>query len=426
MSEPLEIKVLIVYERTGMGHEVMANIIAAHLSHHPHIKIIQKAGSDLIKDPLVDLIVNAWNFLIRHDLIFLADVLVNYLLRLILLLLATITTTSQLHNKLDEISPDIIICTADGFAKSLGDWATEQKIPIFIIVMDLAVFYDVVHPKATHLCYFPETLNALQSFSLEQTYWSKCLTRASNLGDKTEFVFGYLRDFIFSFPQNNIDNIYRNINNKYETKNNIRCEVIGPICEEKHYISHNWKKLREQLKIPIDRPCILMVSGSIGGAGIKKYITVLQEFFQKNLTIIAVCGRDEKLQAKVSKMANQNSHIQVHSLGFVDNLHQWMSAVDVILARPSAGVFRESLLARTPLLLPRRATANDLGTVIFVEKYQIGESFTDNHELTQKLNYILEVGKDRYRTKIDTLLSPYPSTFDECGEMIRDLILKKV
>lgn len=100
-----------------------------------------------------------------------------------------------------------------------------------------------------------------------------------------------------------------------------------------------------------------------------------------------------------------------------------MSAVDVILARPSAGVLLEALLAHTPLLLPRQAAANDRGAISFVEKYQLGECFRNQQDLQIKLKHLLEE-KIFYQQRIEAVLKNYPSTFAEQREKLRRIFLQ--
>ncbi|MFN6571725.1 hypothetical protein [Dendronalium sp. ChiSLP03b] len=426
MSDAAKIKILIVYERSGMGHEIMANILAEEILQDDRFETLRYTITELLQDPLSELLtkawVSAWNFFICHNWIELADILINYLMRLILLPIGEVSSVAAMHQTLDQIAPDILICTADTAGKCLGSWAKEKQIPFFLVITDLSVFIDLVSPDATHICYFPETVNAVQSFPFKLTYWSYELTRSSSLSEQIQFISRYLYDFVICYPQNRI---YRNIDRDYKPQNQARCQVIGPLREAKHFKIRERKTLRDRFELSPSNSCILIISGSFGGNFCTKYLKYLQSLFLDSLVVIVACGRDEKLRVKIELMAGKKQNCQVRSLGFVDNLHKWMSAVDIILARPSAGILLEAMLARTPLLLPRQAAANDRGAISFVEKYQLGECFTDRQDLNLKIRRLLNE-KELYQNQIDALLKNYPSTFEEQSANLCKILLRSL
>ncbi|MCC5644397.1 hypothetical protein LC607_15905 [Nostoc sp. CHAB 5824] len=434
MSDAAKIKILIVYERSGMGHEVMANILAKEILQNSHFETLSYTITELLQDPLSELLtktwVSAWNFLISHNWIELADILINYLMRLILLPIGEVISVAAMHQTLDQIAPDILICTADTAGKCLGSWAKEKQIPFFLVITDLSVFIDLVSPDATHICYFPETVNAVQSFPFTLTYWSYELTRSSRLSEQIWFIGRYLYDFVICYPQNRI---YRNIDKDYKPQNQACCEVIGPLREAKHFKIRERKTLRDRFELSSTDICILIVSGSFGGNFCTKYLRYLQSLFLDSLVVIVACGRDENLRIKIEQMAGQKQNYKVRTptvretrtLGFVDNLDEWMSAVDIILARPSAGILLEAMLARTPLLLPRQAAANDRGAISFVEKYQLGECFSDRQDLNLKIRRLLDE-KELYQNRIDALLKNYPSTFEEQSATLCRILLRSL
>ncbi|MBD2667283.1 hypothetical protein H6G73_22905 [Richelia sinica FACHB-800] len=424
MSDP-KIKILIVYEKSGMGHEVMANILAEQILQDANLETSRYTITELLQDPLSEFLtktwVSAWNFCISHNLIWLADGLINYLMRLILLPIGEVSAVAAMHQALDYIAPDILICTADTAGKCLGSWAKEKQVPFFLFVTDLSIFIDLASPDAIHICYFPETANAIQSFPFQLTYWSQKLTRHTQISEQIKFIAKYLYDFVLCYPKNRI---YRSINQDYQPQNQAQFHVIGPLREAKHFTSRDKTAIRERWQLSPTDSCILIASGSFGGKFCTKYLKYLDRLALKSLVIIVACGRDETLTIKIKNMARQKQNYRLLALDFVDNLHEWMSAVDVILARPSAGVLLESLLAHTPLLLPRLATANDRGAINFIEKYQLGECFQNQHDFQLKLNLLLEQ-KEFYQQRINELLKHYPSTFEQQRERLQKILLKR-
>ncbi|MBL1177007.1 MAG: hypothetical protein FWK01_18270 [Pantanalinema sp. GBBB05] len=425
-ANPDQPKVLIIYERSGMGHEVMATILAEQILPNAEVEIVKSTITELLQDPFSEWLtktwVAAWNFFMRHNWSNVADALINYGMRLLLLPIGEVSAVKAVHQALDQLAPDILICTADTAGKCLGSWAKAQQIPFFLIITDLSIFIDLVSPDAIHLCYFPETVTAIHSFPLTLTYWSSELNRSSSLFSKLQFIGRYLHDFVIHYAQNRI---YRNIDRNYPSQNQVACQVIGPLREAKHFTPRNQKTLRRQFDLPPTATCILVISGSLGGHFCIKSLKALQQLTFGDGVVIVACGQDQPLRTKVDRLAAQTPNCQVRSLGFVDNLHEWMSAVDVVLARPSAGVLLEALLARTPLLLPNHAAANDRGAVSFVENHQLGECFRNWQDLQLKLDRLLNE-KAHYQRRIDALLKNYPSTFEAQRIHLRQILLNSL
>jgi len=53
-----------------------------------------------------------------------------------------------------------------------------------------------------------------------------------------------------------------------------------------------------------------------------------------------------------------------------------------LVARPSASLFLESILAGVPLLIPAKATKNDSGTVDLIRAWRIGETYDSDDEVS--------------------------------------------
>jgi hypothetical protein len=66
--------------------------------------------------------------------------------------------------------------------------------------------------------------------------------------------------------------------------------------------------------------------------------------------VVVICGRNrallQRLQARVWPGATR-----VVAVGFVDNIHEWMGAVDAIITKAGPGTIAEALISGLPILL---------------------------------------------------------------------------
>lgn len=413
-------RILIVYEKMGMGHLRMANILEDMLNAEG-VEILKYSGSEIAGSSDVDFIVHFWNYLIKKNLIVLADVIMNFIIRILAVPILEAVNTKDFMNKLQEIDPDIIICTADGYNKVLGTYAKEKKIPFFIFLTEVSVFLDLVNPYATHICYFNETGKAIRNYDFNSTYFSFNLNRKSTFFDKVIYVIKFYKEYIFLAYKNSI---YRNADKYLEEINYAKYEVVGPIAERKHFDIKDINILREELGISKDTDTITIVSGSIGGRLIIKIIKIICENYYRPLNILAMCGNDVSIYEKIKNYKNSNPFIKILPFKYTERFDKFIAVSDCIIARASAGIFIESLLNKTPEITFRKVTSNDKGAITMIEKYGLGEVCEKNEDVVSKLIKVLE-NKKVYKENINNLLSKYSKTYEDKKKLIRTIILEQ-
>jgi UDP-N-acetylglucosamine:LPS N-acetylglucosamine transferase len=412
-------KVLIVYENMGMGHLRMAKIMERSLQSEPGLVIVNQAGSDLFKINDVKIIDRLWNFCIRKNWIRFTDIFINFILRLLFMPLDEVAEIESIHQRLATIDPDIIISTADVWNHVLGSYASEHKIPFFVVITEISVFMDLVNPYATHLCYFQETVNAIQSFNFKTAYFSTVLHPTMSLTEKMTYVANYYHDYLFNILNNSI---HRSINRNYLTKNQAPVKIIGPIADQKHYIPQNSREIRKKLGIDPDIPMVLILSGSIGGKILLGIIRSICKTYQGPLNICAMCGNDQKTYQKIKMFRSRQAAVKVIPYRYQENIEEFFAGSDCVIARPSAGIFIESLLHRIPMVAYGKVTSNDNGTPDIINKYGTGEICTVKTDLTKVLHQVLD-NKTAYQKKIEQLLALYTIDFETQERKLKDTIL---
>jgi hypothetical protein len=270
------------------------------------------------------------------------------------------------------MNPDIIISTADCFNKMLGTYAKEKGIPFYIFITEISLFIDLVNPYATHLCYFSETGEAIQNYDFNKTYFSFKLNKETTLIEKIQYVLGYYKDFVFQGYKNSI---FRNPDRKLEKLNDARFKLIGPLAEQKHFSEKDIEAIKEKYGLNNGRDNVILASGSIGGEFLSQMVDLICNKYNKPLNLIVICGRDDRTFNKINKymVSNFNSNINIMPFKYIQSFDEVLAAADCVIGRPSAGIFIESILSKTPEITFRKATSNDRGTLTMIEKYSIGK-----------------------------------------------------
>jgi UDP-N-acetylglucosamine:LPS N-acetylglucosamine transferase len=412
--------ILILYENTGAGHKRAAAIIEAMLASCEWCRIVTSAGSKFFDAPVIDVINHLWIHLIRRNWINLADSLINFFLRGWIAPVLDVIEVDKCHQKLDELAPDAIVCTADGFGKMLGLYARKRGIPLYIVITDITTFSDVVTPIATHICFFPETIRAIRSYDFNTAYFSSHVEFSKPAWKKMKYVLQVVCD---RWKAGGARSIYRNIDRDHIERNQAKCVAIGPLVASAYYEPRNKADSRQKLGIDINQPCALIISGSIGGGFLYDMIAALQKWWKEPLTLLVVCGRDEASYLQlVKKFEKTTGNIVMKPFGFVDKMEELYASADVVIARPSASVFLEAMTQRVPILSPEKAAANDIGSVVLVKKYCLGEVYLEEPGMADALRKIIKM-HDHYVDCINRFLSVYPSNFDSLKKQLIEIIL---
>ncbi len=105
---------------------------------------------------------------------------------------------------------------------------------------------------------------------------------------------------------------------------------------------------RAALGLP-ERPTALLMSG---GFGVGPLQAMLESFGDQDngLGLVVVAGRNAELEAECRTLAARMG-VPVTVLGFVNNIHEWMDAVDLVVTKPGGLSTTESLAKGKPMAL---------------------------------------------------------------------------
>jgi hypothetical protein len=402
----------------GTGHLRMANIIEEILR-DDRLEIIKDTGSALSRSSGADLAIALWNGMLQKNWIYLLDILVNFIFRLILLPVSEVEATPRMMDSIERIAPSLIICTADCYNKILGQYALEHGIPFYTVITDVAVFADLVSVNAVQVVYFPETVAAIRSYDFRLTYFSFVLNRSTRWPQKLAYIARYLWDFLLLGFKNSI---YRDPGQKLIQRNEARCRVIGPLAERKHFRPKDAAALKDKYGIPRDRHILMVVSGGYGGRFVTDVARLLAGSYDRPDILLAMCGRDQDLFQRMAALRSTCRAIDIRPFSFTDQFDEFLAMTDCLIFRPSAGVFIESLLSKTPCVVPEPVLSNDRGTLAIIERHGTGEVCRRLEELPATIYRILD-DNQRYRENIEGLLEGYPRSFEEQRQRLRELFL---
>ncbi len=148
-----------------------------------------------------------------------------------------------------------------------------------------------------------------------------------------------------------------------------KLEVVGmPIAARYCTPIGNKRALRKKLGWPSDKPIVLMVGGGDGVGPLGKTARAIDES-GLNVGLVIVCGRNEKLKAKLESQSWENPTL---IYGFTREMPDFMRAADFIVTKAGPGTIAEALNANLPIILYSRIPGQEDGNVTFVESEGVG------------------------------------------------------
>ena len=123
--------------------------------------------------------------------------------------------------------------------------------------------------------------------------------------------------------------------------------------------------LRQELGLSGDRFVVVLTGGGEGSGGIAKRATALAEHFP-DVDVVAICGRNRRLQRKLSRVAARYDDHRLHVRGFVHNMADWLACADVVVTKAGPGTISEATCCGAPLLLTSHVPGQEKGNTEYV------------------------------------------------------------
>ena len=157
------------------------------------------------------------------------------------------------------------------------------------------------------------------------------------------------------------------------------------------------------------KPTLLLAAGGEGAGRLGAFAASLDRA-DLGLQLIVVCGRNEKLRAKLAKRSWRGA---VHPMGFVDNMPDLMRASDAIVTKAGPGTITEALVSGLPIFLTGFVPGQEEGNVRFVQEQQVGFYTPSPRKLVKAVRDRMTAdphGFDRMRGRAEKVALPDSST----------------
>lgn len=104
---------------------------------------------------------------------------------------------------------------------------------------------------------------------------------------------------------------------------------------------------RERLGLGTDRPVVLLLSGADGMGPLPHLVETLVDS-NIRAQVAVITGRDEQTR---DELTSRSWSLPIHVRGFVDNVHEWMLAADLLVTKAGPSTISEALVMGLPIVL---------------------------------------------------------------------------
>jgi 1,2-diacylglycerol 3-beta-galactosyltransferase len=154
---------------------------------------------------------------------------------------------------------------------------------------------------------------------------------------------------------------------------------VGPSFAAPPLDAEGRRALRRGLGLRPDRVTVLLTGGGEGSGGLRARATALAQS-EAPVQLVVITGRNARLRARLERV-RARPPASLLSLGFVDNMADWMRAADLVVTKAGPGTIAEAIACGVPLLLTSHLPGQERGNVDHVVATGTGRSTPGIREL---------------------------------------------
>jgi UDP-N-acetylglucosamine:LPS N-acetylglucosamine transferase len=123
-------------------------------------------------------------------------------------------------------------------------------------------------------------------------------------------------------------------------------------------------------ELGLDASSVILINGGARGGGpIFDVVNTVRSAAQ-NANVLVICGRNDRLRAAVERLSDR----RIRAFGFVQDIHRYLAAADLVLTKPGALATFEALACGVPVLLlgTRGLMPQESGLFRAARRYEFG------------------------------------------------------
>ena len=187
------------------------------------------------------------------------------------------------------------------------------------------------------------------------------------------------------------------------------------------FLEHfNRKEIKASFDLEYSKKTILFFGGGEFGLGKEKTLKILQAFIDNikdEYQIIAISGKNEKMQAKFEELVGNNPDVQVY--GYTNEVPELMSISDLVVTKPGGLTITEALASGLPIVVINPIPGQEVENAEFLERKGVAVWIRKTEDPYEAVKELLDNPEQIKHMKIRSkLMAKRNSTRDICKIII--------
>lgn len=176
------------------------------------------------------------------------------------------------------------------------------------------------------------------------------------------------------------------------------------------------KEIKSSFDLDYNKKTILFFGGGEFGLGKEKTLKILKAFIDNihdEYQIIAISGKNEKMQEKFEELVGNNPNVQVY--GYTNEVPELMSISDLVVTKPGGLTITEALASGLPIVVINPIPGQEVENAEFLEKKGVAIWIRKTENPNDAVKDLLENPEQIKHMKIRSkLMAKKNSTKDIC------------
>lgn len=174
-----------------------------------------------------------------------------------------------------------------------------------------------------------------------------------------------------------------------------KVKVFGLSAFNKFLVKNDKQKMREHFGLP-DRKTVILTGGSFGSGKTKDIFKYLLQTF-KDINIVAIAGRNEKLKNKLENIKTELNAENAYILGFTTEFDKLLDTADVMICKPGAMSVNEAFLKGVPVITVYPMPSIEAENVKYFNKKNLALCAENPKDVAEKLEILLNDTQERQK-----------------------------
>lgn len=200
--------------------------------------------------------------------------------------------------------------------------------------------------------------------------------------------------------------------------------VTGIPLSSRFLKKYNRKEILDKFQLENGKKNILFFGGGEFGLGKSRTFQILDTLIKtaKDMQIIAISGKNEKMKIKFDEIVKSNhASNRVKILKFTNEVPELMSISDVVVTKPGGMTTTESLACGLPMIIINPIPGQEEENAEFLEKKKVGIWIKKNDDVSKILHDLFSNPNELNELKNNALLIGHPnSTKDICNVLLNN------